>query len=41
MAARDGGIFAFGDATFQGSTGGIKLAQPIVGMATTTIGQDG
>ena len=29
----DGGIFAFGDAVFTGSTGAIKLAQPIVGMA--------
>jgi hypothetical protein len=33
MTASDGGIFAFGDATFQGSTGGMKLNQPIVAMA--------
>ncbi|HVE46209.1 MAG TPA: hypothetical protein VNA57_05640, partial [Acidimicrobiales bacterium] len=33
LVARDGGIFAFGDAEFKGSTGAIKLNQPIVGMA--------
>ncbi|HUR17370.1 MAG TPA: hypothetical protein VMZ51_00345 [Acidimicrobiales bacterium] len=33
LAATDGGIFAFGDAEFKGSTGAIKLNQPIVGMA--------
>jgi Tol biopolymer transport system component len=32
MVAADGGIFAFGDAQFKGSTGNIRLAQPIVGM---------
>ena len=32
LVASDGGIFAFGDAAFLGSTGAIKLAQPIVGM---------
>ena len=32
--ARDGGIFAFGDAQFYGSTGAIHLNQPIVGMTT-------
>ena len=31
--ASDGGIFAFGDAPFHGSTGGIVLNQPVVGMA--------
>jgi hypothetical protein len=31
--ASDGGIFAFGDAQFYGSTGNIRLNQPIVGMA--------
>jgi 3D (Asp-Asp-Asp) domain-containing protein len=36
--ARDGGIFAFGDATFLGSTGSLKLNQPIVGMAATPTG---
>ena len=33
LVASDGGIFAFGDAQFFGSTGSIHLAQPIVGMA--------
>ena len=34
LVASDGGIFAFGDARFYGSTGGISLARGIVGMAT-------
>jgi hypothetical protein len=38
LVASDGGIFAFGDARFHGSTGNIKLAQPIVGMAQTKSG---
>jgi centrosomal CEP192-like protein/calcineurin-like phosphoesterase family protein len=38
LVARDGGIFAFGDARFQGSTGAIKLAKPIIGMAPTPTG---
>ncbi len=33
LVATDGGIFAFGDADFKGSTGAIRLNQPIVGMA--------
>jgi hypothetical protein len=34
LIARDGGVFTFGKgAHFQGSTGGITLAQPITGMA--------
>ena len=33
MVASDGGIFAFGDAAFHGSTGGVALVRPIVGMA--------
>jgi len=32
--ASDGGIFNFG-APFQGSTGGIHLNQPVVGLAAT------
>jgi hypothetical protein len=39
MAASDGGIFSF-DAPFLGSTGGIKLNQPVVGMAAAA-GGDG
>jgi len=38
FVASDGGIFAFGDAPFHGSTGAIKLNQPIVGMADTPSG---
>ena len=30
--AADGGIFAFGDAAFQGSMGGQALNAPVVGM---------
>jgi len=33
MVGSDGGIFAFGDASFLGSTGGTVLVQPILGMA--------
>jgi hypothetical protein len=33
LVATDGGIFAFGDAGFFGSTGDIALNQPVVGMA--------
>jgi hypothetical protein len=39
LVASDGGIFAFGDAGFFGSTGAMKLARPIVGMAPTPSGQ--
>jgi quinohemoprotein amine dehydrogenase alpha subunit-like protein len=35
LVASDGGIFAYGTAPFNGSTGAIPLAQPIVGMAET------
>ena len=38
LVASDGGIFAFGDAQFFGSTGSIHLNQPIVGMASTPTG---
>ena len=38
MVASDGGVFSFGDARFFGSTGDIKLNQPIVGMAPTDAG---
>ena len=36
--ASDGGVFAFGDARFFGSTGSTRLNQPIVGMAATPSG---
>ena len=32
LVASDGGIFAFGDAVFYGSTGAMRLNKPIVGM---------
>jgi len=38
LVGRDGGIFAFGDAPFEGSTGNIHLNQPIVGMAANPAG---
>ena len=38
MVASDGGIFSFGSARFFGSTGDIKLNQPIVGIASTPTG---
>ena len=37
--ASDGGIFSYGGASFYGSTGGIALDKPIVGMASTPDGQ--
>jgi hypothetical protein len=39
FVAADGGIFAFGNAPFFGSTGNIRLNQPIVGMAATPSGK--
>jgi hypothetical protein len=39
LAASDGGIFTFGNLAFYGSTGGIVLNKPIVGMASTPDGQ--
>jgi hypothetical protein len=33
LVAADGGIFAYGDAVFDGSTGAIHLNQPVVGIA--------
>jgi hypothetical protein len=38
LVASDGGIFAFGDAQFFGSTGAMRLNKPIVGMASTPSG---
>ncbi|MGA2836053.1 MAG: hypothetical protein ABSF84_05600 [Acidimicrobiales bacterium] len=35
LTASDGGIFAFGDAGFYGSTGNLVLNKPIVGMGVT------
>jgi hypothetical protein len=38
LAARDGGVFAYCDAGFHGSTGGLRLNRPIVGLAGTPSG---
>jgi len=35
LVAADGGIFAFGGAPFYGSTGGMTLDKPVIGMAGT------
>jgi hypothetical protein len=39
LVASDGGLFAFGDAAFQGSMGGKHLNNPVVGMAATSDGR--
>ena len=39
LVASDGGIFSFGDAAFHGSTGGMHLNQPVVGMAADPDGR--
>jgi phosphoribosylformylglycinamidine (FGAM) synthase-like amidotransferase family enzyme len=39
LVATDGGIFSYGDATFQGSAGSIVTNKPIVGMAATLDGK--
>jgi hypothetical protein len=33
LVGSDGGVFAFGDAPFQGSAGSLALQAPIAGMA--------
>ncbi|MGH2689903.1 MAG: S8 family serine peptidase, partial [Actinomycetota bacterium] len=39
LVAADGGVFSYGDATFKGSTGDIRLNRPIVALAPTPTGQ--
>jgi Tol biopolymer transport system component len=39
LAAADGGIFGYGAVDFFGSTGAIRLAKPIVGMAASPTGR--
>ena len=39
LLGSDGGVFGFGGARFHGSTGAVKLNQPIVGMAATPSGE--
>jgi hypothetical protein len=38
LAASDGGIFSFGGAQYYGSTGGMVLNKPVVGIAATSDG---
>jgi len=38
VVGADGGIFSFGDATFYGSTGALRLNSPILGLAATPAG---
>jgi len=38
LVAGDGGVFSFGNAAFHGSTGGLRLNRPVVGMAATPAG---
>jgi outer membrane protein assembly factor BamB len=38
LVASDGGIFTFGNAPYDGSTGGTKLNEPVVGMAASPAG---
>ena len=38
LAAADGGVFTFGDATFGGSMGGVELNAPVVGIARNPVG---
>ena len=35
LVASDGGIFAYGDAQFYGSTGSLALNKPVIGMVPT------
>jgi hypothetical protein len=39
LVAADGGVFAFGDAGYYGSTGNTVLNEPIVGITTTPDGK--
>ena len=39
LVASDGGIFSFGDVNYFGSTGGMPLSAPVVGMDRTADGQ--
>ncbi len=39
LVGADGGVFAFGDAVFAGSTGGVPLRRPIVSLLPTVSGK--
>jgi ribosomal protein L24E len=38
LVASDGGIFAFGDSGFHGSTGGLQINAPITGIQSSPTG---
>jgi len=38
LVGSDGGVFTFGDATYEGSKGGQVLAAPVVGIVATANG---
>ena len=37
LVASDGGIFTYGQAPFEGSTGALALVAPVVGMAADNV----
>ena len=39
LLGQDGGVFSYGNAVFYGSTGGMRLNAPVVGMASTPTGK--
>jgi hypothetical protein len=39
LVAADGGVFTFGDARYEGSTGAMHLSRPIQSMAATADGR--
>ena len=39
LVAEDGGVFAFGDAPFHGSTGDITLIQPVISIVPSRTGK--
>jgi hypothetical protein len=39
LVGGDGGVFAFGDASFFGSLAGVRLNRPVVGIAATPTGK--
>jgi hypothetical protein len=39
LADNGGGVYAFGDAGFHGSLGGVRLERPVVGIASTPTGK--
>ena len=41
LTASDGGVFSYGDATFYGSAGSLKLNQPVVGASAVGITTSG